>query len=55
MNDEPGNFALQYLRRMDTNMDRMGDDLRDIKGRLIAVEETVVGVERRLDLVEPPH
>jgi predicted nucleic acid-binding Zn-ribbon protein len=69
MTDEPDNLVLQYLRRIDAKVDRLGDEVRDIKVRLTAVEEAVVGVhrridrlemrveriERRLDLVELPH
>ncbi len=69
MSEGPDNFIPQYLRRMDAKMDRMGDESRDIKVRLTAIEEAVVGVqrridrldmrveriERRLDLVEPTH
>jgi predicted nucleic acid-binding Zn-ribbon protein len=69
MVDEPDNIVLIYLRRMDEKIDRLADDMRDMKVRLTAVEESVVGVQRRmdrlearieriekrLDLVEAPH
>jgi hypothetical protein len=59
MSEGPDNFIPQYLRRMDAKMDRMGDELRDIKVPLTAVEEAVVGVQRRIDRldmrVEPTH
>ena len=68
MTTEPDNVVLLLLRRLDAKVDRVIDDLRDIKTRMTAVEEAVSGVnrrldrhdarldriERRLDLVEPP-
>ena len=69
MADEPTNLILQMLRRIDAKVDRLGEDVHDIKVRLTAVEEGLVGVqrhidrlelrvdgiERRLDLVDHPH
>ena len=69
MAGEPENLTLQYLRRIDTKVDRLADDMQDIKIRLTSVEEGLVGIhrridrleirveriERRLDLVELPH
>jgi len=66
---EPENIVLQYLRRFDEKLDRVIDEMLDVKVRLTAVEEGVAGVnrrldrlevrveriERRLDLVEQPH
>ena len=69
MTDGPDNLILQYLRRIDAKVDRLAEDVHDVKVRLTAVEEGLVGVqrridrlearvdriERRLDLVEQPH
>jgi archaellum component FlaC len=69
MVDEPDNIILQYLRRFDTKLDRVVDEMLDVKVRLTAVEEGLAGVnprldrlevrveriERRLDLVDQPH
>jgi archaellum component FlaC len=66
---EPDNIVLVYLRRIDEKVDRLADDLRDLKVRMTGVEENLAGVqrridrletrleriERRLDLVEDPH
>ncbi len=66
---EPDNIVLVYLRRIDEKVDRLSDDVRDLKVRMTAVEENLAGVhrridrielrldriERRLDLVEDPH
>ena len=69
MTDGPDNLVLQFLRRIDAKVDRLGDDMHDVKLRLTGVEEGLVGVqrridrlksrvdriERRLDLVDQPH
>ena len=66
---EPDNMVLVYLRRIDEKVDRVIDDVRDIKFRVTNLEEGQAGIqrqldwvearldriERRLDLVEPPH
>ena len=36
--EEPENMTLRYLRRLDQKMDRVIDDLGDVKVRLSAVE-----------------
>lgn len=69
MANEPDNILLQYMRRFDEKLDRVVDEMLDIKIRLTAVEEGLAGVnrrldrlelrieriERRLDLVDQPH
>jgi archaellum component FlaC len=50
--DEPDSLVLRYLRPMDEKIDRIADDMRDIKVRLTGVEENLAGVHRRLDRVE---
>ena len=69
MTDGPDNLILQFLRRIDAKVDRLAEVVHDIKVRLTAVEEGLVGVqrridrlearvdriERRLDLVDQPH
>lgn len=52
MAEEPDNLVLRYLRRIDEKMDRLVDDMHDIKVRLTAVEEGLVGVQRRVDRME---
>jgi archaellum component FlaC len=46
------NIVLQYLRRFDTKLDRVVDEMLDVKVRLTAVEEGLAGVNRRLDRIE---
>lgn len=66
---EPDNLVLVYLRRIDEKVDRVIDDVRDLKLRVTNLEEGQAGIhrrldrvelrleriERRLDLVETPH
>ncbi|ABD87961.1 hypothetical protein [Rhodopseudomonas palustris] len=52
MADEPDNLVLVYLRRLDEKLDRVLDDAHDLKVRMTAVEESIAGVNRRLDRLE---
>ena len=52
MVDEPDNLVLQMLRRIDAKLDRIIDDVHDLKVRMSAVEEGLAGVHRRLDRLE---
>jgi archaellum component FlaC len=49
---EPENIVLNLLRRMDAKLDRVSDDVRDLKVRVTAVEEGMAGIHRRLDRVD---
>jgi hypothetical protein len=69
MMPEPDNVVLVYRRCIDAKVDRVIDDVRDIKFRVTNLEEGQAGIqrrmdrvdvrleriERRLDLVELPH
>ncbi len=48
MADEPENLILRYLRRIDEKVDNMGADIRDLKGRMSAVETGLNAVKRDL-------
>lgn len=52
MPDEPENLILQMPRRIDQKVDRLIDDVGDLKVRLTSVEEGLAGVNRRLDRLE---
>ncbi len=52
MADEPDNLVLQMLRRIDAKLDRVIEDVRDLKMRMTHVEEGLAGVNRRLDRLE---
>ncbi len=51
MADEPENLTLVFLRPLDGKMDRLGEDMRDVKQRLTAVEERLAGVEKSVAMV----
>jgi len=52
MSDHPDNLVLALLRRIDTNVQALQDDVRDLKRRMTGVEEGLAGVNRRLDRLE---
>lgn len=52
MADEPENIVLVYLRRLDGKADRLLEDMRDLKMRMTAAAEAMVGLSRRMDRVE---
>jgi predicted nucleic acid-binding Zn-ribbon protein len=76
MPEEPDNLVIRLLQqmhekqnRLEIKMDRIIDDVQDLKVRMTNVEENLAGVnrrldrlelrvdriERRLDLIEPAH
>jgi predicted nucleic acid-binding Zn-ribbon protein len=48
---EPENIVLAYLRRLDEKMDRVLDDMRDLKVRMTAAEKAISGLNRRIDRI----
>ncbi len=52
MADEPDNLVLQYLRRIDAKLDRVIEDVQDLKARVTALGEGLAGVHRRMDRFE---
>jgi cob(I)alamin adenosyltransferase len=52
MAEEPDNLVLAMLRKMDAKLDRVIDDLHDVKVRMTAVEEGLNVVQRRIDRLE---
>ncbi|ODT75507.1 MAG: hypothetical protein ABS76_33885 [Pelagibacterium sp. SCN 64-44] len=52
MAEEPDNIVLVMLRKIDTKLDRVADDLRDLKVRFTHLEEGQAGIHRRLDRAE---
>ena len=52
MSDTLDNLILRMLHRMDEKLDRSGDDIRELKGRVGALEERYASASRRLDRVE---
>jgi predicted nucleic acid-binding Zn-ribbon protein len=52
MADEPLNHTLGLLRRMDAKLDRIIDDVGELKVRVTGLEENYAVVSRRLDRIE---
>lgn len=52
MTDAPESLILRYLRQIDQKVDRLSEDVHDLKVRMTAVEENLAGVQRRIDRVE---
>jgi predicted nucleic acid-binding Zn-ribbon protein len=59
MVDAPDNLIFEYLRRLDTKLDRVIEDVGDLKIRMTAVEEriaqvelSIAGVNRRIDRID---
>lgn len=52
MAEEPDNIVLTLLRRMDGKLDRVLEEVSDLKVRMTHVEEGLAGVNRRLDRLE---
>lgn len=59
MTDAPESLILRYLRQIDQKVDRVIEDVHDLKVRMTAVEESLAGiyqnlagVHRRIDRVE---
>ena len=52
MTDGPDNIVLQYLRHISTQVDRLVEEMRDVKVRLTNLEENAAVVSRRLDRIE---
>jgi predicted nuclease with TOPRIM domain len=49
---EPDYLTSRLLRSFDGKLDRVRDDIRDIKVRITSVEEALAGVNRRIDRTE---
>lgn len=52
MTDGPESLVLRYLRSIDEKVDRLSQDVKDLKLRMTLVEEGLTGVHRRIDRVE---
>jgi len=52
MTEGPDNLVLQLLCKMDAKLDRVMDDVQDLKVRMTHVEEGLAGVNRRLDRLD---
>ena len=46
------NLTLTFLRRIDERVDRLGDDMREVKSRLGALEQQYAGLSIRVDRID---
>jgi hypothetical protein len=44
--------SLQLVQRIDEKVDRVLDDVRDLKVRTTAAKEAIVGLNRRMDRID---
>ena len=52
MPDDTANLILEYMRKIGQKLDRVADDLSDMKRRVTGVEVNLVGVHRWLDQMD---
>ncbi len=52
MSDGFDSLVLRFMRSLDSKLDRMAEDIREIKGCVGALEERYASVSRRLDSLE---
>jgi archaellum component FlaC len=52
MANETENLVLEHLRAIRSTVERMAEDVHDLKVRMTNVEEGLAGVNRRLDRLE---
>lgn len=52
MSDGPDSLVLRFMRQVDAKLDRVIDDLGDIKVRVTNVEENLVALNRRADRMD---
>jgi hypothetical protein len=52
MSDGPNSLVLRFMRQVDAKLDRVIDDLADIKVRVTNVEENLVALNRRADRMD---
>jgi hypothetical protein len=41
MSDDPDNLVLVFLRRIDTRLERLAEDMRDVKQRMTSLEAQI--------------
>lgn len=52
MAESPENPVLTYLRRLDEKVDRLAEDMREVKSRLGILESQYASVSNRLDRMD---
>lgn len=52
MAESPENLVLTYLRRLDEKVDRLAEDMREVKSRIGILESQYANVSNRLDRLD---
>lgn len=52
MSEGPDNLVLIYLRRIDEKVDRIADDIRELKTRVGILEQQYASLSSRMDRFE---
>tara|TARA_R110002110_G_scaffold12692_15_gene60225 strand:+ start:3271 stop:3477 length:207 start_codon:yes stop_codon:yes gene_type:complete len=52
MAESPDNLVLTYLRRIDEKVDRLAEDMREVKSRLGILESQYASLSNRLDRLD---
>ncbi|MEQ8325949.1 hypothetical protein [Parvibaculum sp.] len=52
MAESPDNLVLTYLRRIDEKVDRLAEDMREVKSRLGILESQYANLSNRLDRLD---
>jgi len=52
MSDDPNSITSRFTRTLDIKFERTAEDVREIKGRVGALEERYASISRRLDSIE---
>jgi len=52
MSDGPDSLVLRFMRHVDAKLDRVIDDLADIKVRVTNVAENLAALNRRVDRID---
>jgi predicted nucleic acid-binding Zn-ribbon protein len=52
MVEDPENLVLTYLRRLDEKVDRLAEDMREVKSRIGILESQYANVSNRLDRLD---
>jgi hypothetical protein len=52
MSDQPENIVLIFLRRLDAKLDKLADDMLEVKERLGHLEGQYASISRRVDSLD---
>lgn len=52
MSDQPDNLVLVFLRRLDSKLDKLAEDMTEVKQRLGQLEGQYASISRRVDSLD---